>query len=320
MRRFFIILLLVITGVTVALSFYQPPMRLMPTPTVFLNGVPNAFAANPALAKSNQIELFYATNRLPVGLRNNRVYAVVPGRDLNLGVTSIRIGDDATTWERIYEMSTNTVPDRRPRLTLQPMVEMGSVSDDERLSPGVRAWLALVNNAIDRAADKDIIIYVHGANSTVERAAGQAAQLRHFTGQNSVVLLFAWPTAENFLVYPRDMVTAFGAAPQLAKLVDLLARPVVGSERPRLRARGGAEEKHYRPGAIAVGVDRADFVGRRRRPARCFCGPPCRRSTGRRTRPTSPSSRRTSSTSSARTSLTSRTRPTSSASVSKRSA
>jgi esterase/lipase superfamily enzyme len=224
MRRFFIILLLVVIGVTVALSFYQPPMRLMPTPTVFLNGVPNAFAANPALAKSNQIELFYATNRLPVGLRNNRVYAVVPGRDLNLGVTSIRIGDDATTWERIYEMSINTVPDRRPRLTLQQMVEMGSISDDERLSPGIRAWLALVNNAIDRAADKDIIIYVHGANSTVERAAGQAAQLRHFTGQNSVVLLFAWPTAENFLVYPRDMVTAFGAAPQLAKLVDLLAR------------------------------------------------------------------------------------------------
>lgn len=225
MRRILIILLLAIVGITIALSFHQPPMRLMPTPTAFLDGMPNAFAANPALAKSNQIELFYATNRLPVGLRNNRTYAVVPGRDLNLGVTSIRIGDEATTWDRIYEMSTNAVPDQRPRLTLQQMVEMGSVSaDDERLSPGVRAWLAMVNNAIERAADKDIIIYVHGANSTVERAAGQAAQLRHFTGQNSVVLLFAWPTAENFLVYPRDMVTAFGAAPQLATLVDLLAR------------------------------------------------------------------------------------------------
>ena len=224
MRRILVILLLIIIGVTIALSFHQPPMRLMPTPTVFLNGAPNAFAANPALAKSNQIELFYATNRLPVGPRTNRTYAVVPGRDLQLGVATIRIGDDATTWDKIYAMSTNAVDDRRPRLTLDSLAEMATVADGERLSPGTRAWLALVNGAIDRAADKDIIIYVHGANSTVERAAGQAAQLRHFTGQNSVVLLFAWPTAENFLRYPRDMVTAFGAAPQLARLVDLLAR------------------------------------------------------------------------------------------------
>lgn len=82
MRRILLVLLVVIIAVTVAMSFYQPPMRLMPTPTVFLNGVPNAFAANPALAKNNLIEIFYATNRLPVGPRNNRTYAVVPGRDL----------------------------------------------------------------------------------------------------------------------------------------------------------------------------------------------------------------------------------------------
>jgi esterase/lipase superfamily enzyme len=224
MRRILIITLLIIVAVIIALSFYQPPMRLMPTPQVFLDGAPNAFAANPQLAKTNRIELFYATNRLPVGLRTNRTYAVVPGRDLQLGVATIRIGDEATTWERIYAMSTNVVDDRRPRLTLQSLSELATVKDDGELTPGTRAWLGLVNAALDRSPDKDIIIYVHGANSTVERAAGQAAQLRHFTGQNSVVLLFAWPTAENFLVYPRDMVTAFGAAPQLARLVDLLAR------------------------------------------------------------------------------------------------
>ncbi|KAB7644112.1 alpha/beta hydrolase [Polymorphobacter fuscus] len=225
MRRILIILLLVVVAVTVALSFYQPPMRLMPTPKLFLDGAPDAFAANPALAKTNGIEIFYATNRLPVGPRTSRTYAVVPGRELKLGVATIRIGGPETSWETIYAMSTNVVDDQRPRLNLQTLAEMASVDeDDRRLSPGTRAWLALVNAAIDRSPDKDIIIYVHGANSTVERAAGQAAQLRHFTGQNSVVLLFAWPTAENFLRYPRDMVTAFGAAPQLARLVGLLAR------------------------------------------------------------------------------------------------
>lgn len=222
MRRILIILLLVIVAGTIALSFHQPPMRLMPTPTVFRDGAPNAFAANPGLTRDNRITLFYATNRLPVGPRSSRTYAVVPGRDLQLGVATLRIGTEATTWQSLYAMSTSAVDDRRPRLNLETLAELGTVDEDGTLSPGTRAWLGLVNAAIDRSPDKDIIVYVHGANSTVERAAGQAAQLRHFTGQNSVVLLFAWPTAENFLRYPRDMVTAFGAAPQLARTVALL--------------------------------------------------------------------------------------------------
>jgi hypothetical protein len=126
--------------------------------------------------------------------------------------------------ETIKALSTSAIDDPRPRLNLETLAEMATIEEDAPLSPGTRAWLALINAAIDRSPDKDIIIYVHGANSTVERAAGQAAQLRHFTGHNSTVLLFAWPTAENFLVYPRDLVTAYGAAPQLARLIALLSK------------------------------------------------------------------------------------------------
>ena len=70
---------------------------------------------------------------------------------------------------------------------------------------------------------RDILVYVHGANTTVERAAGQAAQLKHFSGRDAVVVLYVWPTAENFLRYPRDIETAFGGAPHLAEFLDLLA-------------------------------------------------------------------------------------------------
>jgi esterase/lipase superfamily enzyme len=64
---------------------------------------------------------------------------------------------------------------------------------------------------------------VHGANTTVERAAGQAAQLRHFAGRAAVVVLYVWPTAENFLRYPRDIQNAYGGAPHLADLLALIA-------------------------------------------------------------------------------------------------
>ena len=215
--------------ITILMAFHQPPMRLMPVPLAFQKSGSALFSANDDLRRDNRIDLFYATNRLPVGPRTNRLYAVTPGRDLLLGVTSVRIGDEGTTWDQVYEWSLGMDGERRPQLILQQMTEMAALPEGPvpapapTLDPQLRAWLAILDQALERSPDRDLIIYVHGANSTVERAAGQAAQLRHFTGQNSVVLLFAWPTAENFLVYPRDISTAFGAAPQLARLVELLA-------------------------------------------------------------------------------------------------
>jgi esterase/lipase superfamily enzyme len=223
MVRFIIILGLAVIGITLALAFYHPPMRLMPAPEAFLDGDVNAFSANPALAADPRIPLFYTTNRLPVGPRSNRLYAVVPGRDMHMGVATIRIGEEGTTWDRIYAWSTGASDDRRPFLNLENLNEQAIFETGEPLTAEARAWFADVNAVLMRSRDKDIIIYVHGANTTVERAAGQAAQLHHFTGRNSVVVLFAWPTAENFLRYSRDMITAFGAAPHLAKLIELLA-------------------------------------------------------------------------------------------------
>jgi esterase/lipase superfamily enzyme len=223
MVRFIIILGLAVIGITVALAFYHPPMRLMPAPEAFLDGEVNAFSANPALTQDPRIPLFYATNRLPIGPRSNRLYAVVPGWDMHMGVATIRIGEEGTTWDRIYAWSTGASDDRRPFLNLENLSEQAKFETGEPLTEEAQAWFADINTALERSRDKDIIVYVHGANTTVERAAGQAAQLHHFTGRNSVVVLFAWPTAENFLRYSRDMITAFGAAPHLAKLIELLA-------------------------------------------------------------------------------------------------
>jgi len=108
-----------------------------------------------------------------------------------MGVATIQIGGEATPWEKVYAISISAVDDERPRLVLNNLTELASLEDGGTLSPGQRAWIKLTDTAIDRSPDKDIIIFVHGAKSTAERAAGQAAQLHHSTGQNSVVLLFA---------------------------------------------------------------------------------------------------------------------------------
>ncbi|MBD9529545.1 alpha/beta hydrolase [Paracoccus sp. PAR01] len=210
-------------GVGIFMALQHPPMQLMPAPRVFLRDGVNLFTAQPEPPADTRIELFYATNRLPIGPASDRIYTVAPSTDLHLGVSNIRVGEPGRTWEWLYNLSTTAAEDDdRPHLNLETMREDAIVSDDD-LSAEALAWLAQMNAALARALDRDIVIYVHGANTTVERAAGQAAQLMHFTGRNSVVVLFAWPTAENFLRYPRDLQTALGAAPQLARLVALLS-------------------------------------------------------------------------------------------------
>ncbi len=61
MRRFLLVLLgliVVAAGVTVAISFYQPPMRLMPAPAVFLDGRTNIFSDDPARAPEPRDQAF----------------------------------------------------------------------------------------------------------------------------------------------------------------------------------------------------------------------------------------------------------------------
>jgi len=222
MKRFVIIGGLIFIAGVIAMSMYHPPMRLMPAPEVFIDGQTSVFPSYPAAVTDPEIKLFYATNRLPVGPRSSRLYAVIPGRDLHAGVATVRIGDEGTTWDKIYAWSTGASDDRRPFLHLTNLNEQATIPSDEPLSPEATAWFAEINAALANSRDNDIIIYVHGANTTVERAAGQAAQLHHFTGRNSIVILFAWPTAESFLRYSRDIITAFGASPHLAEFIKLL--------------------------------------------------------------------------------------------------
>ena len=213
---------------TLFLAGCQPPVRLMPTPEIFLQGEVNPFAVNQALDKSNEIQVFYATNRLPLGPTHARHYTIVPGDNLSLGIATLNIGGGAKTWEWLYQLSTTADDNEdRPPLVLDSMQELAVVDGNLASpldSPEGDAFFKQINDALEKSVDKDLTIYVHGANTSVERAAGQAAQYRHFTGRNSVVLFFAWPSAENFMRYATDVANARRSEPQFARLLELLSK------------------------------------------------------------------------------------------------
>ncbi len=221
MRKILLLVIAAAVGATAFFIFYHPPMRLMPPPLLFQEGGDRVFDIAPAMAGS-EIELFYASSRLPVGPRDNRVYSVAPDWRLHLGKSSLRIGEEETTMDQVREWTTRVDGSDRPFIRLERMQEYATLATGEPPDAEAQAWLAEIDAALAASRARDILIYVHGANTTVERAAGQAAQLRHFAGREAVVVLFVWPTAENFLRYARDIRTALGSAPQFAELIRLL--------------------------------------------------------------------------------------------------
>lgn len=212
-------------AIPLALAACQPPVEMMPPPTLFVNGEYNLFGANANLDRSNEIQVFYATNRMPVGPVGT--YTIFPDDQLHMGVASLSIGGDNRSWDWLYNLSTGNTGEAPPQILLSAIDREASVrvgTPVDQLGEEAMAFFRSIDEALATAADKDLTIYVHGANTSVGRATGQAAQYRHFTGRNSVVLSYIWPSAENFLRFTHDVNSAARSAPAFAHLLRMLAR------------------------------------------------------------------------------------------------
>ncbi len=224
-RKIVSFILLAISGVTAFFIFHHPPMHLMPPPLMFQGQSTAVVEAVSSREVGSDIDVFYTTSRLPVGPQKNRIYTVAPDYSLHIGKATVRIGAEGSTLDQIVEWSTRTDKDDRPYLHLEKMNEYATLESNAtpKHGSGAEKWLNEINQALEQSRSNDILIYLHGANTTVERATGQASQLRHYSAGNAVVVLFVWPTAENFLRYSRDIRNAIGSAPQVAELIAFLA-------------------------------------------------------------------------------------------------
>lgn len=204
----------------------QPTVYLMPTPVALSAGAVDPFAADSESKKDTRVPVLYATNRVPVGAPEGRVYTIFADDAVHLGIAHLRIGEEGFDWRQLRAISTGETVERRPPLILDGLEEWAVVQKSdmkEVLSADARRFFDGVNQALSESQDKDLMVYVHGANAGIYRASAQAAQYRHFTGHNSVVLVFAWPSAESFLKYGTDVKHAAETVPIFAQFIEQLA-------------------------------------------------------------------------------------------------
>ena len=197
-----------------------PPIGIQPDSTLFYMSEDRT--------DDNLLYTLYATNRHPFNKPDSSTgYTIFPSDTLELGFVVYTVGDEDMTWDEFYEQSLKTKRDKDLLLTkkfIREGAEYQKGDDLNQTSSRAEGFFEQINRAIDKSFDKDITIYVHGANSGFYRATAQGAQFFHFTGQNSIILIFSWPSAENLLKYKTDVLHAQKTIPAFAMLVEILAK------------------------------------------------------------------------------------------------
>lgn len=220
-----------------------PPVRLMPTPVTFSNGDVDPFEEIGVELQTTEIPVLYVTNRGLFGHADKPIHTILPGNKLCMGVAHVRVGDETLDWETLHRLSTSADPDERPIVHLDWLEQLAKMSptDKARDSPEARAFFRIINEALAASPNTELLVYVHGSNNTMPRAAAQAAQFRHFTGRRMVVLAFMWPSTGTFLRYFTDVRNAAASVEPFARLIELLAENTTASKIDVLAYSAGAQ-------------------------------------------------------------------------------
>ena len=218
--------------------------KLASTPNLFLDSSENPFDDVSPARQSNEVKLYYLTDRLPIEGTDERLrYGFGRSLSLALGTATVSIGDDVP-WDTLVAESRSRRRSKSLRLSVDEITEVvrapGSLTpfveiDGERIpDPAVlearaeasRQISRLLTERLEESPRKELFVFVHGFNNTFEQACYRMAQLWHFMGRVGVPIVYTWPAGHPGLLrgyqYDRESgeFTVFHLREALRMLAD----------------------------------------------------------------------------------------------------
>ncbi len=190
--------------------------ELMPTPNLYATAGRDPFPDVPPDARSNRVEVVYATDRAPFTDRKGGLcYGFQRSPSLAMGLCTVEIGRGVSWDELVRDSRTNrrrrglplTVVETRERLRFPPvptpMVEDGGklVENPEALAQeaeSVRQLVALFADRLRGTPHREVYLFVHGYNNEFPDGILVMAQLWHFLGRTGVPVVYTWPAGSPF--------------------------------------------------------------------------------------------------------------------------
>ena len=203
-------LLLVIIVLTITAC--TKTRHLMPTPNIYAGNNSAGFETLDLPLQTNSINLLYVTDRKPEqGEDDVFGYGFLRSRSMAFGSVEVIPGPDMN-WNQLVAESQRATRSREIELRLGNIIELGRypetpyplVEGDAGMiieDPAALVLFDTVNNnfqdELNRrlaiAPKKEVLIYIHGYNNPFAVAAYTLAELWHFSGRETVPLLYTWP-------------------------------------------------------------------------------------------------------------------------------
>ena len=207
------------------------PFPLMQAPVIYHNTLVDPYAHLEQEEKITSVPVFYATNREAKDSDYGIQYGNGVSDFLHLGKSHVRFGDHLTTWDDLYLASTKADHSDPINIRLVGTDERVRIKSDDLFSaqlngaPSLEAYAALINKELEKAIDKEIIIYVHGAKGSFVKSVAMTAELDHFSGRDFIGFAYSWPSHQNILSYitGSDVQRARHSTASLRTLIEFLA-------------------------------------------------------------------------------------------------
>lgn len=163
------------------------------------------------------IDVYYATDRARTGASHPaRFYGGERGDRLELGIATVTIPDThvagqvekPSIWRLEFRASASKHILLKSVKPVDPDSFFGSLQDE-----------------FDEDAGRDLLLFIHGYNTSFEYAAQRSAQMVHDMGNGTVPVLFSWPSRDTTMGYNADAAVVRLSGRRLALfLEDLVLR------------------------------------------------------------------------------------------------
>ncbi len=192
--------------------------RLMRCPTLYVDGASNPFTNVPGELQSSDIEVVFATDRLPLQESANEALSFGAGRSghLHIGQCRVEVGENLT-WNDLVEESLSKKRNDKTKLSIaEPDVvfrypgtfwQAARIDDpsatyaeftERRLLTRQRLHQYL-QKRLERSSRKEVYIFIHGYNNSFNDAVRTIGNLWHFMGRQGVPIAYSWPAGSGGL-------------------------------------------------------------------------------------------------------------------------
>jgi esterase/lipase superfamily enzyme len=229
---------------------------MMPTPALYTgaNAKP-LFTELPIDSRRPSLDLLFITDRAPAEQPDDLPYTAGRSRSMAFGSAMVNFGEDIS-WDVLVRESTATQRVNPLPLKLGPTTELGRfpaipyevvvAPDGIRRVPAVveayekakQQLQAEIGGRLAIARRKEVVLFVHGYNTSFESAALTMGELCHFLGRDFVCGIFTWPAGghrSTLFGYNVDRESAEYAVEDLVKVIRIVGR-TPGVERVHLIA------------------------------------------------------------------------------------